>query len=397
MQGIYIYPWDLLDEGFKTVIDAIHKIAKLNTLNIASVYHAGRFLLPHNPKRKVYLPEDGAVYFQPRENKYSACLPRSSVLVKSNDILKQSLQYLSQNKLKNRSWVVCLHNSFLGTRNTNWTINNVFGDSYITSLCPANPEVVNHICELVSDLIQQYAFDWIELESFEFPGFIHGYHHEKVCLPLDDFDYFLMSLCFCEHCRTKMKSQDIDIEKIQNEVKSDLMKRFESSRQRSPQEIREAWEIFRTKYHKFIKARKEIVSSFVKKVAKSIKENSKTQVLLLYRYNLDEGWKWGIDIDGLSQVCDGWLVQAYFEQGEKIRDRITPFLQIFPDNYFEVGLNACYPFIKEIEDMKKNIKILKDLGINNFSFYNYGFMPLCNLQWIGEALSNNFLANSMRV
>ena len=62
--GLFAYPWDIIDEGEDAVIDAV-KRAGLNTLFVTVNYHSGMFFLPHNPNRKIYFPEPGALYFEP--------------------------------------------------------------------------------------------------------------------------------------------------------------------------------------------------------------------------------------------------------------------------------------------------------------------------------------------
>jgi hypothetical protein len=32
------------------------------------------------------------------------------------------------------------------------------------------------------------------------------------------------------------------------------------------------------------------------------------------------------------------------------------------------------------------MKTAREMGITSFNFYNYGFIPLINLEWIAEAL-----------
>ena len=62
--SIWIYPWDVLDAGAETVVGELADWG-FSALSVAVTYHAGRLLLPHNPRRTVYFLEDGAAYFEP--------------------------------------------------------------------------------------------------------------------------------------------------------------------------------------------------------------------------------------------------------------------------------------------------------------------------------------------
>ena len=67
--GLYTYAWDLEDEGYDRALGRIAE-AGFNNVNLATSYHAGKFLLPHNPRRRLYIAEDGAIFFQPDLTKY---------------------------------------------------------------------------------------------------------------------------------------------------------------------------------------------------------------------------------------------------------------------------------------------------------------------------------------
>jgi hypothetical protein len=59
-KAMYTYAWDLQEEGVKTVAARLRD-AGLNTVTLATSYHAGKFLRPHAPRRKVFFPEDGTI------------------------------------------------------------------------------------------------------------------------------------------------------------------------------------------------------------------------------------------------------------------------------------------------------------------------------------------------
>jgi hypothetical protein len=49
--SVFIYPWDLGDEGFESVFHHVREDMGLNGITIAVSYHAAKLQLPHNPKR----------------------------------------------------------------------------------------------------------------------------------------------------------------------------------------------------------------------------------------------------------------------------------------------------------------------------------------------------------
>ena len=66
--SIWAYPWDLADEGIGEALETMRERAGASGVNVATVYHAGKFLHVHNPKRRVVFPRSGTLYFQPDDN-----------------------------------------------------------------------------------------------------------------------------------------------------------------------------------------------------------------------------------------------------------------------------------------------------------------------------------------
>ena len=64
-RSMWTYAWDLLDLGFDAALGELRDRAGFNCISLATSYHAGHFRQPRSPKRKVYFPEDGTIYFHP--------------------------------------------------------------------------------------------------------------------------------------------------------------------------------------------------------------------------------------------------------------------------------------------------------------------------------------------
>jgi len=52
--------WDLHDIGIDAAVTSL-TTQGVDTISLATSYHAGRFLQPGNPKRPVWFPQDGTV------------------------------------------------------------------------------------------------------------------------------------------------------------------------------------------------------------------------------------------------------------------------------------------------------------------------------------------------
>ena len=180
-RSMWTYAWDILDLGFDAALGELRDRAGLNSVSLASSYHAGRFLQPRSPKRKVYFPEDGTIYFHPTPARWEglAIQPKVAEVIEGGDVLRELVRRRDAGGLKVCCWTVCLHNTRLGMLHPGAVTRNAFGDPNYYNLCPSNPDARAYVCALVEDLTHSYEPDLVELESPSFMGFAHEFHHEK--------------------------------------------------------------------------------------------------------------------------------------------------------------------------------------------------------------------------
>ncbi len=194
--GIFTYAWDLDAEGYERVAGRLAD-GGFTAINLATSYHAGKFLLPHNPKRRVHFAEDGALYFQPDLSTYGRIQPRVSSLVSAvGDPVGRLAHAARHHGLDHVAWMVLLHNSWLGERHPETTMHTAFGDPLHHSLCPAHPDVAEYALALIRDLVIRHDVAAIQLESPGYMPFTHGYHHEIVGVALDDVQERLLGISF---------------------------------------------------------------------------------------------------------------------------------------------------------------------------------------------------------
>lgn len=194
--GLFTYAWDLDAEGYDAAVGRIAD-AGFTEINLATSYHAGKFLLPHNPKHRIVFPEDGAIYFRPDLGRYGRITPRVHSLAEQDaDPVERLQEAMRPRGLSYTAWTVCMHNSWLGVRYPDTTMHTAFGDPLIHSLSPAHPDVRHYLLAMIGDLVSRYEVAAIQLESPGYMGFTHGYHHEITGAPWDAVQEQLMSISF---------------------------------------------------------------------------------------------------------------------------------------------------------------------------------------------------------
>ena len=212
--GIFTYPWDLADHGYDAALAEIAE-AGFTNINLAMQYHNGKFLLPRNPRRRVYYAEDGAISYRPDFSRYGAMQPRPHSLVTEDsspaDEVNNRKEKLGLNLV---AWTVCLHNRWLGEQFPEAVQHTVFADPLYNSLSPAHPLAREYMIAHVTDMASRYDLHAIMLESPGYMGFVHGEHHEIIGTEFDAVQRDIMNLSFSDYEVRKADEDGIPAEML---------------------------------------------------------------------------------------------------------------------------------------------------------------------------------------
>lgn len=388
-RSMWTYAWDLLDIGYDKALGEIRDRACLNSISLATSYHAGHFLQPRSPKRKVYFPEDGTIYFHPTLARWEglAIQPKvADVILEGGDVLRELTRRRDAGGLKVCSWTVCLHNSRLGMLHPGAVTRNAFGDPSYYNLCPSNPDARAYVSALVEDLTHSYEPDVVELESPSFMGFVHGYHHEKDGVGLTSEDEFLMALCFCDSCLARAKKAGIDGEAARRLVRQWIVETCERARPKArfpdyPLAGAEAFRAFPA-VHDYALWRTEPVTSLVAEI--KARAHRSSRIVLI-----DEGSLGGCDLEAIGKICDGAILCVYGLGADESAAVIAQGrAALGPDKFLGAGFRLFNGETGGAEGLTARLKACVGAGANAFNFYNYGLVPAPRLDWIRAAVSD---------
>jgi hypothetical protein len=311
--SMWTYPWDLQDQGTDTVLTELCDYAGVNTISLATSYHAGRFLQPRSPIQKSYFPEDGTIYYVPNKRLWEGKSIQPLIaqnLSERGDMLAQLIDERKKGGPKVSCWTVCLHNTRLGMKHPYDVTRNAFGNANYYNLCPSSPAARDYVITLAKDISTQYEPDIIELESPNFMGFAHEYHHEKDGVGLTDEDDFMLSLCFCNHCMANATKAGINANGARDTVRAlitDICER-EIPQKQFPEFPAAGIDAFKdyADLHTYLTWRNEPITSLIGEIRDAT--NPATEVILI---DLEDGWLGGVNLEAIGQVCDGAILCCY--------------------------------------------------------------------------------------
>lgn len=390
--SIWTYPWDLADEGTGEALETMRERAGATGINVAAVYHSGKFLHVHNPKRRVVFPRSGTLYFQPDDSWHGRLRIQPPVWDGADGFWDNARREADRLGLELTAWVLCLHNSGIGFAHPDCTVENAFGDRIYTDLCPNNPDVRAYVVAIARDIAAHVGADRLLLESLEYMPFRHDYHHEVIGVPTGPTVDFLMSLCFCPHCHEAAARREVDLGAVRAWTRETLDRHFAdpfaTTTEMSWAELHEAAE---GRFSSFLGLRQETVISLLNEVADGVRESSSARLAVLdfgplYPNGPDgRAWENGMDLSRALPLVDEIHPTFYFTDAEIHRQKAEEYVGLLAGEKPMVpALRTILPQTDSEERLREQLEPLAPHAAG-FSFYNYGFMPLPALDWIAAA------------
>jgi hypothetical protein len=386
-RAIYAYAWDLAERG---VADAVAEVSALglNTITLAGSYHAGKFIRPRGRAGKVYFPEDGTVYFKHDASRYGTIKPVASSLVREHDLFGT----LSATKaIAVNAWMVLLHNTRLGETYPEATVENAFGDRYPYSLCPSNPDAREYAVALCGDVTDRYPILGISIEAPGFAPYAHGFHHEFALIRQNRWLDNNLGLCFCGHCRSGAKRAGIDADRlragIRDDIESCLAGDFDL-----PDDMAEAFWLADTRSDgelgKFLTWRATVVTSLVGEVRAAVRADAAVAVIPSVARPSGGAWYEGSDLAALAKKA-GIIEACFYEpSAERVRaDAWDVKRRLAGVGRIRGILRPAFPDLNAGGAVAAAVAGLRDAGIEDIAFYNYGFLRQRSLDWIAAALA----------
>lgn len=378
-RSVRAFVWDLADEGIDEVLDRLHD-AGADGLHLAMAYHGGRFLCPHNPQRTLVHAPDGVLYFQPLLSCYEGIRPRVHPEYGSGAFAARVIEAVQGSDMRMTAWTVLFNNLTLSMARPDCTCVNAMGDRLEGSLCPSNPAVRAYGQALVEDLAYRVGVDAIEIEDFSFPT--HESHIGPIWkgMELGPALGYLMTLCFCEHCRRRAEEANIEVDDLMR-----MVERMVRAGLRGDITERRIEDETSDPYHpvaRFAKVRAETVTTLIDDLLDAT-DGSPARIQPVLVDEPDTIWRWGIELAALRQRISAATVRPGAQPAiiEAYIERYTDLLAMASQMVVDVPLN---PFFDEsVGTIRTAVEACEQAGIGHYVFSHYGLVPLDMLDVIG--------------
>lgn len=399
--SMYLFASDLVDEGVDEVLDRF-KEAGLDEFSLASVYHASRDVFPHSPRARVRYLEGCTAYFQADLPRYAdvGFAPRVSEMARDRDPLADACRAAAERDLAVSAWTVFLHTDRPHDTPPELAPQNVFGDPYLTELCPANPAVRAYAAAVASD-VARYDVSSIVAEALHFLPLEHGYHHERYFFDLGTLDRFLLGLCFCSPCMTAAENAGVDAAALKRFTRETVERAFRAETPVQTDELsRDAIGQFADgELAEYLRVRERTVTSLAAEVVDScdcpvsfMDGSGAVKGYVTGRPTGDPAasiaWRLGIDIGELARVCSGFDVIAYAADPARVRLDLDAYRALVPgDTPLRVSMRPVPPDCDSAENLAEKIAVAREAQASTIAFYHYGLAPLNALDRIQDAVA----------
>ncbi|MGY4278940.1 hypothetical protein [Streptomyces sp. M18.1] len=218
----FVYPWDV--NGDPAAPEFVAGLG-VEQVTLAAAYHSTRALTPRHPRHRVVTAEHAAVLYPPDPARWKGrdLRPYEAGDWAPGDAYGEAAAALADAGLEVHTWVVLAHNSRLGAEHPRTSVVNAYGDRYPWAPCVAQPATRAYLADLAAEAAVRPGARGTELESAGWYGLAHLHAHDKTGgVGLGDAGEYLMSLCFCPHCREGYGTRGLDPDGLAAAVRAAL-------------------------------------------------------------------------------------------------------------------------------------------------------------------------------
>ncbi|WP_175985583.1 hypothetical protein [Microbacterium tenebrionis] len=393
---LLLYPWDVQAAGPERIVADAAALG-VTRLQIATAYHSAEIIAPRRRTGVSTVAEANTVHLPlPQGTFGDLAIPASRIATTDPDLYPRLRTSADASGITLDGWTVALHNTSLATARPDAAIENCFGDRFVHGLCPASPAARRYAVELVAGAAGTGLFDRVMVESLSYLLVGHGHPHELWGARLDATTRFLLSLCFCGHCRSAAATADIDADEVRAAV-CDLLDRLwnaEHPQGRDPDTGNEITSLLLVwpDLAAYTRMRMDVVTRLVVDVAAAARARGARLDLsaAVWGRPAPTNWTEGVDIAQSLRTADGFVLESYFPTAGEVAaeiDHVDTIRRITPGATADLAVAiTLWPSLSPTRDsFRAKVDAVRGAGVGTLTLYNYGTAPAPSLDWVRDA------------
>ncbi len=373
---------DVLANGPAGVCDTV-QAAGVGGLTVAVSYHASVDFRPHGTRGRIeefpagaqYFPTDAALYAD------SPVQPWVPEPYAERNLLGELRAETRRRGMSLTAWTVFGFNERAGRADPGLCQLNVYGDRYVTDLCPANPGVQRWCTALAGDVTRS-GVDWLLAESLHFSPLREG----RRFLRLDAAARLAFGLCFCEHCERAATGAGVDLPAVRRWARAAadeaLAGTADGPEQLGPAEVAELAD---GAVAAFLQARTVVVRDLVAVVSAVVAAAGGRLMVMdqvaagprvLGPTAVDAALQYGVDVAAIGRVAPGYMVLGYTTGPAPVRADVDAYRARLPaDTVVRVALRPSWPDCETTADLTAKLDTVRSAGVAGVDFYHLGLVP----------------------
>lgn len=238
-----------------------------------------------------------------------------------------------------------------------------------------------YLVALLTDVVTRAAVAAVELESPDYLGFAHNFHHEIIGVPLDEAQHRLLGLSFNPAELDRARAEGIDGEGLRRRV-ADALTAIWTATPAGDAGARQLLESAELGAYRALRER--IVAELLAAARDAVHAASpRTEVRLFAPAAARDDS--GLTYDALPALAGGVLT-GYAPSDEAARRRASELRAVAGGKPVYGMVRAIAPDTTDPAEIAPRVAAWREGGVAGIDFYNYGLMTLPTLDAIGAAL-----------
>lgn len=222
------------------------------------------------------------------------------------------------------------------------------------------------------------------MEAPGFTPYAHGYHNEFALMRSNPWLENMLGLCFCDHCLARAEAVDIDAPRLKVQVAGDI-EAYLASDIDFPADMAEAF--WRADIaadgglRRYLDFRNHVVTSHVEEIRAEVRSDANVAVIPSVARPTGGAWCEGSDLGALGQATG--IIEACFYEPSPMRVKADLFdirRRIGKDVKLRGILRPSFPDFATRGEFIAAVQALREGGVDELAFYNYGHLRLANLE-----------------